>query len=69
MPEEFKSGDIVKILPNAVDFNGNQITSWVKNLPWTVDRVAKNRILLGVSADKHYTLNVPIDAKYLKKLD
>ena len=65
---EFKIGDIVKIDPNGKYYTGQPIAAWITNLCWEVSSVAGPRVMLGKSADGHYSLNIPVDAKYLSKL-
>lgn len=67
--EEFKVGDIVKIQSGGRYYTGQPITVWVTNLCWEVSSVSGNRVVLGKSADGHYSLNIPVDAKYLKRID
>ena len=64
----FSTGDHVTILSNAVYYTGRQISPLIKSLEWVVSSAAGNRIMLGKSADGYYTLNAPIDAKYLNKV-
>ena len=58
-------GDVVKIAPDAVYFTGRQISSLIKSLSWVVTSISGTRVVLGKSTDGYYTLNAPIDAKYL----
>lgn len=67
--EELSVGDTVKLAENAVSFTGQQISPWVKKMFWKVSSMSGNRIMLGKSADGRYTLNIPVDAKYLIRLD
>ena len=66
MDNIFQVGDTVSLADNATYFTGQPIAPWVKELLWKVKSISGNRIVLGDSADGHYTLNAPVDAKYLK---
>ncbi len=68
MVNEFTTGDQVKISPDAVYYTGRQISPLIKSLTWIILSVSGNRVMLGKSVDGYYTLNMPIDSKYLTKL-
>jgi len=61
-------GDTVKISPDAVYYTGRQISPLIKSLTWIVSSISGNRVLLGKSTDGYYTLNAPVDAKFLTKI-
>ena len=61
-------GDTVKISPDAVYYTGRPISSLIKSLTWVVSSMSGNRVLLGKSADGCYTLNAPVDVKFLTKI-
>ena len=63
----FEIGDVVTISPAAVYFTGRQISPLIKSKRWLISGVSGSRILLGKSDDGYYTLNAPVDAKYLTK--
>lgn len=65
--EELNVGDKVKLSADAVYFTGQQISPLVKNLIWEISSMSGNRVMLGKSADGHYSLNAPVDIKYLIK--
>lgn len=65
---ELKVGDIVKIQPDAVYFTGRQISPLIKSKSWVISSISNNRVLLGKSDDGYYSLNAPVDAKYLVKV-
>ena len=65
--EELKAGDIVTISPNATYYTGRQISALIKSKRWVISSISGNRVLLGKSDDGYYTLNAPVDAKYLTK--
>ena len=68
MTNDFNIGDVVKIAPEATYFPNKQIAPWVKNKYWKIKSISGSRIVLGKSADDAYTLNAPVDAKYLTKI-
>jgi hypothetical protein len=66
---DFKSGDVVKISSDAVYYTGRQISPLIKSLTWKVSSISGDRVVLGKSVDDYYTLNAPVNAKYLTKID
>lgn len=62
-------GDSVKIAPNAVYYTGRLISPLIKSKNWYVTSISGNRVMLGTSTDGYYSLNAPVDIKYLTKLD
>ena len=64
----FNIGDHVTMESNAVYFTGRQISPLIKSLEWVISGVSGSRVMLGKSADGYYTLNAPVDAKYLSKV-
>lgn len=65
---DIKPGDTVKISPEAVYYTGRQISPLIKSLTWIVSSISGDRVLLGKSADGYYTLNAPVDVKFLTKI-
>ena len=65
---ELKVGDIVKISPEAVYFTGRPISPLIKSKNWVVSSISGSRVLLGKSDDDFYSLNAPVDLKYLIKV-
>jgi hypothetical protein len=65
---ELKVGDSVKIAANAVYYTGRQISPLIKSKSWYISSLSGNRVMLGTSTDGYYSLNAPVDAKYLTKL-
>ena len=61
-------GDKVTIASDAVYFTGRQMSPLIKSLTWEVSSVSGSRVVLGKSVDGYYTLNAPVDAKYLTKV-
>ena len=61
-------GDIVKISPDAVYYTGRQISPLIKSLSWVISSMSGDRVVLGKSSDGYYSLNAPINAKYLSKV-
>ena len=69
-PEQPVTGDItegasVKIKPGATYYNGGKVPDWILPIEWVVKSLAGSRAVLGASADGAYTINSPIDTKYL----
>ena len=58
-------GDTVKISSDAVYYTGRSMSPLIKTLQWKVTSVSGNRVMLGKSTDGYYTLNAPVDAKFL----
>lgn len=65
---ELQVGDVVTIAPNATYYTGRQISELIKSKRWIISSMSGSRILLGKSDDGYYTLNAPVDAKYLTKI-
>lgn len=63
-----KRDDIVVLASDAKYFTGQPIAPWVKEMGWHIASISGTRVVLGKSASGRYTLNAPVDAKYLKKL-
>lgn len=68
MENNIQAGDVVIISPDAVYYTGRPISKLIKSKHWVVSSVSGNRVLLGQSDDQYYTLNAPVDAKYLSKV-
>ena len=68
MENNIQVGDVVIISPDAVYYTGRPISKLIKSKQWVVSSVSGNRVLLGQSDDQYYTLNAPVDAKYLSKV-
>lgn len=66
--EPFKVGDIVTISSDATYYTGRQISPLIKSKCWVISSISGSRVLLGKSDDEYYTLNAPVDAKYLTKV-
>ena len=64
----FEVGDIVTISPGATYFTGSKMSPLIQSLQWTVSSISGSRVVLGKSVDGYYTLNAPVDAKYLTKV-
>jgi hypothetical protein len=69
MEDKIIIGDIVNISQDAVYFMGRQISPFIKSKKWVVKSISGNRVILGKSDDGYYNLNMPIDMKYLSKVD
>lgn len=64
----FNPGDIVTISSDATYYTGRTISPLIKSKKWVVSSISGNRVLLGKSDDGYYSLNAPIDSKYLVKV-
>lgn len=64
---EFSKGNKVKLTEDAVYYTGKSMSSHVKSHTWLVSSVSGNRVVLGQSVDGCFTLNAPVDARYLIK--
>lgn len=67
--EEFNVGDIVKISSDAVYYTGRVISPLIKSKNWYVKSISGDRVVLGTSSDGYYSLNAPVAAKYLTKVN
>ncbi len=67
--EEFNVGDIVKISSDATYYTGRVISPLIKSKNWYVKSISGDRIVLGTSSDGYYSLNAPVAAKYLTKVE
>ncbi len=66
---DLQKGDKVTIAANASYFTGRQMPPLIKSLTWEVTSISGSRVVLGKSVDGYYTLNAPVDAKYLTKVN
>ena len=66
---DLQKGDKVMIAENASYFTGRQMSPLIKSLTWEVTSISGSRVVLGKSVDGYYTLNAPVDAKYLTKVN
>lgn len=62
---KIKKGDLVKIASGAVYYTNKAIPSWVKKLNWYVTEVNGDRAVLGNSDDGKYSINSPVNVKFL----
>lgn len=58
-------GDIVSISSDAVYYNGKDVPDWVVATKWIVKSVSGDRIVIDKSVDGKYSINSPINVKYL----
>jgi N-acetylmuramoyl-L-alanine amidase CwlA len=58
-------GDTVSISSNAVYYNGKDVPDWVVATKWIVKSVSGDRIVIDKSVDGKYSINSPINVKYL----
>lgn len=69
MANTIEVGDVVKLSEGASFYTGSIIVPWIKNKLWVVKSISGTRVVLGGSADGRYTLNAPVDMKYLEKIE
>lgn len=67
MEDTFQVGDTVKISPDATYYTGRQISPLIKSKSWIISSISGDRVLLGKSEDGYYSLNAPVNIKYLSK--
>lgn len=63
---EFKIGDLVSIIGDAVYFNNANVPTWVKNKKWYIRAVSGDRVVIDKSEDGKNAICSAIHAKYLK---
>jgi hypothetical protein len=64
-----KEGDMVAIIPYAKYYDGSDIPAWVINKRWYVDSVDGDRVVVNKSLDGKNSINSPVNAKYLIKVN
>lgn len=64
-PSTVKVGDIVKLTPDAVYFNGKAIPGWVKAKNWIIREVVGDRAVIDKSQDGKNAICSPVNTKYL----
>lgn len=64
-PAAIKVGDTVSIASGATYYTGKAIPSWVIKTQWVVSSIKNDRVVLGKSADGKYSINSPVNAKFL----
>ena len=60
-----QKGDLVKIAPGAVYYNGAAIPSWVKNQSWYVSQVSGDRAVIDKNESGTSSICSPVNTKYL----
>lgn len=60
-----KVGDTVSIKSGATYYNGVSIPSWIISKKWIVSQVSGDRAVINKSSDGAYSINSPINTKYL----
>lgn len=63
--ENIQVGSAVTIKAGAVYYTGAKVPEWILPIVWTVKSLEGSRAVLGASTDGEYSLNSPIDIKYL----
>lgn len=64
-----KVGDLVKIAPNAVYYNGVVIPDWVINDQWYVCAISGDRAVLGRNKSNTNNIQSAVSTKYLTVVD
>ena len=64
-PQTFNKGDVVALSSDARYYNGTGVAAWVKKFNWVVKSVSGNRVVIDKSSDGKYSINSPVDARYL----
>lgn len=67
---KLNKGDVVKVVPNAVYYNGTSpVPKWVTERQWILKDVDKNtdKCILGIDTICKQRLDSAISSKYLKK--
>lgn len=62
-----EKGDIVSVASNAVYYHGKDVPDFVVKRKWIVKSVAGDRAVIDKSVDGEYSINSPINTKYLTK--
>lgn len=62
-----KAGDVVSVASNAVYYNGKDVPDFVVERKWIVKAVSGDRTVIDKSVDGAFSINSPINVKYLTK--
>lgn len=60
-----QKGDLVKIAPDAVYYNGAAIPSWVRNQNWYVSQISGDRAVIDKNEGGTSSICSPVNTKYL----
>lgn len=60
-----KVGSLVKIDPLAKYYTGKFIPEWIKKHNWYVSAISGDRVVIDKSEDGNYSINSPINSKFL----
>ena len=67
--DRFAAGDVVNLLPDAVYYGGEPIPELIKERTWILREVIGDRAVIDKSEDGWFSINSPVNIKYLKKAD
>ncbi len=63
--EAVVSGDLVKLSPDAVYYDGSTMPAWVKNQNWYVASRKGDRVIINQNEAKTSAIRSPVNAKYV----
>lgn len=61
-------GDKIRLLPEAVYYNGKQIPDWVLSDIWLVKSLEGNRAVIDYNESGSHAICSPVNVKYLRKV-
>lgn len=63
------AGDVVSVASNAVYYNGVDVPDFVVARKWLVKSVSGDRAVIDKSVDGKFSINSPVNVKYLSKVE
>ncbi len=66
--ESLCSGDKVRLLPEAVYYNGKRMPEWVLSDIWIVKSIDGNRAVIDYNVSGSHAICSPVNVKYLQKV-
>lgn len=66
--ENLIKNDIVTVSKGATYYNGAKVPDWVLNKKWIIKSVSGDRAVIDKSTDGEFSINSPINVKYLTKV-
>lgn len=66
--EKLNKNDIVTVSKGATYYNGAKVPDWVLNKKWVIKSVSGDRAVIDKSTDGEFSINSPINVKYLTKV-
>lgn len=66
--ETLNKNDIVTVSKGATYYNGAKVPDWVLNKKWIIKSVSGDRAVIDKSTDGEFSINSPINVKYLTKV-